>query len=125
MLTKFAIGIIGSIGVSCATCPTPTTPTPKPWAVLAEKCELDKNLVRCDADAFHRAGLQSLDLARRLDLCNAEIESYRSLDVVNRDDVRACQDALDSASRYKWIYGSIGLALGLVLGAGMTYGLAR
>lgn len=108
---------------SCATCPRPSTPAPRPWVQLENKCELKNEIVCCEPDAFHRAGLETIDLARRLDLTTADLQAQRQLEATAVRDVRDCRDALDSPWRSPWLWALIGGAAGV--GIGVWVGLAN
>ena len=56
---------------SCAGTTKPLVPIPQPWAVLDASCALDEQTKRvtCEREAFVRAGLDAIELARELSLC--------------------------------------------------------
>lgn len=102
--------------------------TLKPWEKLRESCELDKinYLVTCPGDVFVTAGLDCINLARRLEHCKEDLSFTLKSDDISRSESRGllidCQNKLRSPWRSPYLWAAIGLCVGGVIGVGVSLG---
>ena len=121
---------------ACASHPTrPDAPPwpashPEPSLTLSEACEYadeDHQLVQCPAPLFASSLLQMADVEDSLAVTAQDLAEARAVSSIRESvalaRVRAAELRVDDAERERWIWGSVGIAIGAV-GAGLLVGFA-
>lgn len=96
--------------------------TPKPWENLQTACKIDhdKKIVICDQEAFWYAGRGCISAYEQLAICKTDLEKANKISNVNlaqcQGELWDCNQKLSSPWRSPWLWGGLGLLIGLSSG---------
>jgi len=90
------------------------------WQGLKAACTVDAGLVTCDKGPFRAALRGCIETGRSLEHRTAQLVACRSMTAVDRAEcmgaLEACQQKLADPWRSPWLWGVVGLAVGVVSG---------
>jgi len=113
--------------------PAASRPQPDLEARLADveallgRCQVQGMYAPCERPALITALTGCAELYRAAGLCRADLEQCRQLGgldlAVERGKVAVAEEKAEEYRRHRWIWGALGVAIGVVLGAGVVVGM--